>query len=44
LLKFSHAGWKPGSDYCYLCNTTWGHLLVMLKGYVERDEKNPYFK
>jgi uncharacterized protein YndB with AHSA1/START domain len=43
LLKFAHAGWKPGSDYCYLCNTTWGHLLVVLKGYVERGEKKPYF-
>jgi uncharacterized protein YndB with AHSA1/START domain len=35
LLKFYHNGWKPGSTYCYLCNTTWGHLLVKLKNYAE---------
>lgn len=43
LLKFCHGGWKPGSDYCYLCNTTWGHLLVTLKNLVEKGEKNRYF-
>jgi len=25
------------------CNTTWGHLLVILKEYAERGVKNPYF-
>jgi len=44
LLKFRHAAWKPGSDYAYLCNTTWGHLLVLLKEYAERGEKKPFFK
>ncbi len=43
LLKFCHAGWKADSEHCYLCNTTWGHLLVTLKNYVERGVKNPYF-
>ena len=27
----------------YYCNTTWGHLLVNLKDYAERDVKHPYF-
>jgi uncharacterized protein YndB with AHSA1/START domain len=43
LLKFSHNGWKPGSTYCYLCNTTWGHLMVMLKNYAEEGVNQPYF-
>ena len=43
LLKFCHGGWKSGGDHCYHCNTTWGHLLVCLKQYTERDVKNPYF-
>ena len=44
LLKFCHAGWRPDSESCYLCNTTWGHLLVNLKDYAERGVSNPYFK
>ena len=44
LLKFCHAGWRPDSEYCYLCNTTWGHLLVCLKDYAEHGVANPYFK
>lgn len=43
LVKFCHGGWKSGGDHCYFCNTTWGHLLVNLKTYAERDVKNPYF-
>jgi uncharacterized protein YndB with AHSA1/START domain len=43
-LKFSHAGWDRGGDHCYYSNTTWGHLLVLLRDYAERDVKNPYFK
>ena len=43
LLKFRHGGWKSGGDHCYYCNTTWGHLFVTLKQYVERGVKNPYF-
>jgi uncharacterized protein YndB with AHSA1/START domain len=43
LLKFCHGGWNPASPHCYLCNTTWGHLLVNLKNYAERGMKYPYF-
>ena len=43
LLRFRHAGWKSGSEHCYLCNTTWGHLLVMLKNFAEQGVKKPYF-
>jgi uncharacterized protein YndB with AHSA1/START domain len=42
-LKFCHGGWVSGGDHCYYCNTTWGHLLVCLKQYVEKGVKNPYF-
>jgi uncharacterized protein YndB with AHSA1/START domain len=43
LVKFCHSGWKSGGDHCYYCNTTWGHLLVMLKQYVEKGVRQPYF-
>jgi uncharacterized protein YndB with AHSA1/START domain len=43
LLKFCHGGWERGGDHCYFCNTTWGHLLVGLKTYVEHGVKAPYF-
>jgi len=43
LLKFCHGGWTSGGDHCYYCNTTWGHLLVCLKEYAEKGQKNPYF-
>ena len=43
ILKFSHRGWKPDSQYAYSCNTTWGHLFVLLKNYAERGEEKPYF-
>jgi len=42
LMKSSHSGWKPGSEYCYFRNTTWGHLLVTLKKFAETAEENPY--
>jgi hypothetical protein len=43
ILFFVHGGWKPDSEACYFCNTTWGHLLVLLKTYLETGERNPYF-
>ncbi len=43
LLKFCHGGWKSGGDHCYYCNTTWGHLFVCLKKYLEQGVKDPYF-
>ena len=43
VLRFCHAGWRKGSGSCYFCNTTWGHLLVLLKTYAERGVRRPYF-
>ena len=42
-VKFSHAGWESDKGYCYLCNTTWGHLMVNLKSYIEEGISCPYF-
>lgn len=44
VVKFCHGGWVSGGDHCYYCNTTWGHLLVGLKQYVQNGLKNPYFR
>jgi len=35
-LKFSHIGWPSTGDYYSRCNTTWGHLMFLLKDYVEK--------
>jgi uncharacterized protein YndB with AHSA1/START domain len=42
-LKFSHTGWPSTGDYYSRCNTTWGHLMFMVKDYAERGTVNPYF-
>jgi uncharacterized protein YndB with AHSA1/START domain len=43
LVKFCHGGWQSDKGHCYPSNTTWGHLMVLLKNYVERGETNLYF-
>ena len=42
-LRFSHTGWPSTGDYYSRCNTTWGHLVFLLKDYAERGTVNPYF-
>ena len=42
LLKFCHGDWERDGDHCYACTIPWGHMLVWLKDYAERDVKNPY--
>ncbi len=42
-LKFSHTGWKSDQGHLYLCNTTWGYLMVNLKLYIEGGISQPYF-
>lgn len=44
LVRFTHAGWQEGSPSAPRCNTTWGHLMVTLKNYVEAGKVDPYFK
>ena len=42
-LRFSHTGWKSNKGYIYLCNTTWGYLMVNLKLCIEEGISQPYF-
>jgi hypothetical protein len=41
-LRFSHTGWPSTGDYYSSCNSTWGHLMFLLKDYAERGTVNPY--
>lgn len=43
-LKFTHSNWKNNDGAFAICNTTWGHLMVLLKQYCEGLEPGPYFK
>jgi len=43
-LKFTHSHWKIDDGAFPLCNTTWGHLMVLLKQYCEGMNPGPYFK
>ena len=43
-LNFIHSGWRSvGGDYP-LCNTTWGHLMHILKEYAEGGSPGPMFQ
>lgn len=44
ILRFTHSGWNSISGYFRRCNTTWGHLMIVLKDYVEGKNPGPYFK
>lgn len=42
-LQFCHANWKSTDGIYAICNTTWGHLMVVLKQFCEGKEPGPYF-
>lgn len=43
LLRFTHAGWRPETDYFCSCNTTWGELMYRLKASAEGKSRGPLF-
>lgn len=43
ILTFSHTGWPSTEGEYKMCNTTWGHLMMLLKDYVEKGMINPFF-
>jgi uncharacterized protein YndB with AHSA1/START domain len=43
ILSFSHTGWGSIEGEYKMCNTTWGHLMILLKEYAEKNTVNPYF-
>jgi uncharacterized protein YndB with AHSA1/START domain len=44
VLRFTHGGWKSMSDYCVMCNSTWGELMYRLKNYVESGRPDPHWR
>lgn len=42
-LRFAHSDWKSIDGVYAICNTTWGHLMVVLKQYLEGENPGPYF-
>lgn len=41
MLRFTHSGWRNLSDFCAMCNSTWGELMYRLRNYVEGREPGP---
>jgi uncharacterized protein YndB with AHSA1/START domain len=44
VLRFTHGGWKSFSDYCAMCNSSWGELMYRLNDYVEGRNPGPRWK
>jgi len=44
MLRFRHSGWKSASDFCAICNSSWGELMYRLKDYVEGRSPGPHWK
>jgi hypothetical protein len=44
ILRFVQSEWKSYSDYCAMCNSTWGELMYRLKAYVEGKTPGPHWR
>ncbi len=42
-LRFAHRGWASTEGEYPRCNTTWGHLMHLLKAYAESKPVEPHF-
>jgi len=43
-LGFTQSHWKSVSDFCAMCNSTWGELMYRLKDYAEGRNPGPHWK
>ena len=43
ILRFTHGNWRSVSDFCAMCNSTWGELMYRLKDYVEGKNPGPHW-
>jgi uncharacterized protein YndB with AHSA1/START domain len=43
-LRFTHSQWKSFSDFCAICNSSWGELIHRIKNYVEGRKPGPHWK
>jgi uncharacterized protein YndB with AHSA1/START domain len=44
MLRFTYGGWKSMSDFCAMCNSTWGELMYRIKDSVEGRNPGPHWK
>jgi uncharacterized protein YndB with AHSA1/START domain len=44
ILRFTHGGWKAMSEFCMMCNSTWGELMWRLKDSVEGRNPGPHWR
>ncbi|HYM02909.1 MAG TPA: SRPBCC domain-containing protein [Stellaceae bacterium] len=44
VLRFTHGGWKSVTDFCAMCNSTWGELMYRLKAFVEGSNPGPHWR
>jgi len=42
-LRFTQSGWKEISEFCAMCNSTWGELMFRLKHYAEGKNPGPHW-
>ena len=42
VLRFSQDGWRAGTDFYALCNTTWAFYMQSLKSYCETGKGTPF--
>jgi uncharacterized protein YndB with AHSA1/START domain len=43
VLRFTHGDWKSITDFCAICNSTWGELMYRLKDYLEGKNPGPHW-
>lgn len=43
-LRFTHGNGKAMTDFCALCNSTWGELMYRLRNYEEGRNPGPLWK
>ena len=44
IVRFTHSQWKAFTEFCAMCNSTWGELMYRLKDYVEGRDPGPHWK
>jgi uncharacterized protein YndB with AHSA1/START domain len=44
VLRFTHSGWKAVTEFCAICNSSWGELMYRLKDFVEGKHPGPHWK
>ena len=44
IVRFTHGNWRSISDFCVMCNSTWGELMYRLKDYAEGKNPGPHWR